>query len=70
MQNNKKSQSKNKKHGNFKTNKCNENKYELYNREDLAYKIYHDYQKINFNFENLTFLERMELYSIKKKENF
>ena len=66
MQNNKKSKSKNKKYGNFKTNKCNENKYELYNREDLAYKIYHDYQKINFNSENLNFLERMELYGIKR----
>jgi hypothetical protein len=44
-----------------------ENKYEKYNRENLAYGIYHDFQKINFNGENIPFLERMELYGIKKK---
>ena len=43
-----------------------ENKYEIYNKDDLAYRIYHDYQKINFNNENLNFLERMELYGIKR----
>ena len=52
----------------FSADKCkyNENKYEIYNREHLAYKIYHDYQKVNFNHENKPFLERMELYGIKK----
>ena len=46
--------------------KYNENKYEMYNKENLAYEIYHDYKKLNFNDENIPFLKRMELYSIKR----
>ena len=48
-----------------KNNNC-ENKYEIYNKDNLAYQIYHDYQKLHFNDENLNFLERMELYGLKK----
>ncbi len=42
------------------------NKYEKYDKINLAYELYHEYQKINFNKESIPFLERMELYSIKK----
>jgi hypothetical protein len=48
-----------------KNNIC-ENKYEIYNKDNLAYQIYHDYQKLHFNDENLNFLERMELYGLKR----
>jgi hypothetical protein len=41
-------------------------KFELYNKDNLAYNIYHDYQKINFDHNETPFLKRMELYSIKK----
>ena len=46
-----------------------EKKFEKYNKENIAYKVNHDYQKLNFNtedYEDLNFLERMKLYSIKK----
>ena len=46
-----------------------EKKFEKYNKENMAYKVYHDYQKLNFNdeeYEDYNFLERMELYSIKR----
>ena len=43
-----------------------EKKFERYNKEKMAYDVYHDYQKLNFD-ENYNFLERMELYSIKKE---
>ena len=47
-----------------------EKKFEKYNKENMAYKIYHDYQKLNIydeGYEDYNFLERMELYSIKKR---
>ena len=61
-----------------KRNKINSNdkilnrikkKFEKYNKENMAYNIYHDYQKLNFNnieSEKYNFIERMELYSIKR----
>ena len=60
---------------NNKNNKVNnilnkiQKKFEKYNKENLIYKVNHDYQKLNFNtedYEDLNFLERMELYSIRK----
>ena len=47
-----------------------EKKFEKYNKEKIAYNVYHDYQKLKIN-KNYNFLERMELYTIKKelKEN-
>ena len=42
------------------------NKYEKYNKENLAYELYHEYQKLNFNEISIPFLERMELYALKK----
>lgn len=44
------------------------NKYEIYNKDKLAYNIYHDYKKLNFNDDHLDFLERMDLYNIKRNE--
>ena len=49
-----------------KSNKYNEKKYEIYDKENLAYEIYHDYKKLNFNDKKIPFLKRMELYSIKR----
>jgi hypothetical protein len=49
-----------------KRNQYNEKKYEIYNKENLAYEIYHDYKKLNFNDKKIPFLKRMELYSIKR----
>ena len=49
-----------------KRNKYNEKKYEIYDKENLAYEIYHDYKKLNFNDKKIPFLKRMELYSIKR----
>ena len=60
---------------NNKNNKVNnilnkiQKKFEKYNKENLIYKVNHDYQKLNFNtedYEGFNFLERMELYSIRK----
>lgn len=49
-----------------KRKQYNEKKYEIYNKENLAYEIYHDYKKLNFNDKKIPFLKRMELYSIKR----
>ena len=43
-----------------------EKKFEKYNKGKMAYDVYHDYQKLNFD-DNNNFLERMELYSLKKE---
>ena len=49
-----------------KMNLYNEKKYEKYDKENLAYEIYHDYKKLNFNDKKIPFLKRMELYGIKR----
>ena len=51
---------------NINKNKYNEKKFEIYDMNNLAYKIYHDYQKLHFNYKKIPFLKRMELYRIKK----
>ena len=42
------------------------NRFEKYDKEKLSYEIYHQYQKLNFEKEKLPFLERMQLYALKK----
>ena len=57
---------------NTKKNKNNnkkskeKNRFEKYDKEKLSYEIYHQYQKLNFEKEKLPFLERMQLYALKK----
>ena len=47
-------------------NSYNENKFEKYNKENLTYQLYHEYQKLNFNEASIPFIKRMELYALKK----
>ena len=42
------------------------NRFEKYDKEKLSYEVYHQYQKLNFNNGSIPFLQRMELYSLKK----
>ena len=48
------------------TRKIKKNHFEKYDREKISYEIYHQYQKLNFNFLSIPFIQRMELYSLKK----
>ena len=50
---------------NYKKSK-EKNRFEKYDKEKLSYEIYHQYQKLNFEKEKLPFLERMQLYALKK----
>ena len=43
-----------------------ENHFELYDKEKISYEIYHQYQKLSFNFLSIPFIQRMELYSLKR----
>ena len=42
------------------------NRFEKYDKEKLSYEIYHKYQKLNFEKEQIPFVHRMELYALKK----
>ena len=42
------------------------NRFEKYDKERISYEIYHEYQKLNFNFKTIPFIQRMELYSLKR----
>ena len=46
--------------------KLDKNHFEKYDKEKISYEIYHQYQKLNFNFPSIPFIQRMELYSLKK----
>ena len=48
------------------TRKIKKNHFEKYDKEKISYEIYHQYQKLNFNFLSIPFIQRMELYSLKK----
>ena len=48
------------------TRKTKKNHFEKYDKEKISYEIYHQYQKLNFNFLSIPFIQRMELYSLKK----
>ena len=48
------------------TRKIKKNHFEKYYKEKISYEIYHQYQKLNFNFLSIPFIQRMELYSLKK----
>ena len=43
-----------------------ENHFEQYDKEKISYEIYHQYQKLSFNFLSIPFIQRMELYSLKR----
>ena len=42
------------------------NRFEKYDKEKLSYEIYHQYQKLSFEKEKLPFVQRMQLYALKK----
>ena len=42
------------------------NRFEKYDKERISYEIYHQYQKLKFNFKSIPFIQRMELYSLKR----
>ena len=44
----------------------NNNKYEKYDKTNMAYEIYHDYNKLSFNEFNIPFIMKMELYNLKR----
>ena len=46
--------------------KLKNNRFEKYDKERISYEIYHEYQKLNFNFKTIPFIQRMELYSLKR----
>ena len=48
------------------TRKIKKNHFEKYDKEKISYEIYHQYQKLNFNFLSIPFIQRMELYCLKK----
>ena len=50
----------------FSTKRLKQNRFEKYDKEKISYEIYHQYQKLNFNYKDIPFIERMELYSLKK----
>ena len=53
----------------FRPNSANKdikNRFEKYDRERISYEVYHQYQKLNFNFSSIPFIQRMELYSLKR----
>ena len=47
-------------------NYCKKNHFEKYDKEKISYEIYHQYQKLNFNNNSIPFIQRMELYSLKR----
>ena len=47
-------------------NHCKKNHFEKYDKEKISYEIYHQYQKLNFNYTSIPFIQRMELYSLKR----
>jgi len=47
-------------------NTCKKNHFEKYDKEKISYEIYHQYQKLNFNCTSIPFIQRMELYSLKR----
>ena len=51
---------------NSATKNLKKNKFEKYDKEKISYEIYHQYQKLNFNYNTIPFIQRMELYSLKK----
>ena len=53
-------------HSAFRKANKNKNHFEKYDKEKISYEIYHQYQKLNFNFLSIPFIQRMELYSLKK----
>ena len=53
-------------HSAFRKANKNKNHFEKYDKEKISYEIYHQYQKLKFNFKSIPFIQRMELYSLKK----
>ena len=54
------------KNKNSNNNKKEINRFEKYDKERLSYEIYHQYQKLNFDYEQIPFVQRMQLYALKK----
>ena len=51
---------------NSATKSLKKNRFEKYDKERISYEIYHQYQKLNFNYNSIPFIQRMELYSLKR----
>ena len=51
---------------NSATKNIQKNRFEKYDKERISYEVYHQYQKLNFNYSSIPFIQRMELYSLKK----
>ena len=55
-----------KRNKNINSKSKDKNRFEKYDKERLSYEIYHQYQKLNFDYKKIPFVPRMELYALKK----